>query len=41
LEFLVGSLYIFSFELSSVKDMSEVIANDPHYVVELALDAFL
>ncbi|MDB2403041.1 hypothetical protein N9W43_07565 [Litoricolaceae bacterium] len=32
---------IFGFELSSVKDMSEVIANDPHYVVELALDAFL
>ena len=32
---------IFGFELSSVKDMSEVIANDPHYVVKLALDAFL
>ena len=35
------AVYIFGFELSSVKDMSEVIANDPHYVVELALDAFL
>ena len=35
------AVHIFGFELSSVKDMSEVIANDPHYVVELALDAFL
>ena len=32
---------VFGFEMSSVREMSEVIANDPHYVVELALDAFL
>jgi len=32
---------IFGFEMSSVREMSEVIANDPHYIVELALDAFL
>ena len=32
---------IFGFEMSSVREMSEVIANDPHYIVELALDTFL
>jgi len=32
---------IFGLELSSVKEIAEILRNDPHYIVELGLDALL
>ena len=32
---------VFGFELSSVREVAEILRNDPHYIVELGLDALL
>ena len=32
---------VFGLELSSVREVAEILRNDPHYIVELGLDALL
>jgi len=32
---------VFGLELSSVREAAEILRNDPHYIVELGLDALL
>ena len=32
---------VFGLELSSVREVGEILRNDPHYIVELGLDALL
>ena len=32
---------VFGLELSSIREVTEILRNDPHYIVELGLDALL
>lgn len=32
---------VFGLELSSIREVAEILRNDPHYIVELGLDALL
>ena len=32
---------VFGLELSSVREVGEILCNDPHFIVELGLDALL